>query len=156
MREARALGLLLPLALAALGCADDGSGADADAGADGGSDTATTGAIELTGNWDGDKPDGVGFDVAVFACPFTMPPESFPTSPTIDTTTGDVYALVEDVPPGEWCVMAYIDMIPDDSLAPVSGVDALNATGQENEYGAIPVEVVAGETTALPLTFAVE
>ena len=128
---------------AAMGCGGGGDGGDDD----------TLGAIEVTGNWNGATPDGVMFDVAVFACPFTMPPESFPQSPEIDAASGDVHDLVEDVSPGEWCLMAYIDMDPDDGLAPVAGLDAVNATGAENANGAIALDVVAGEITPIDLVF---
>jgi len=139
--------IIVAALFAAAGCGDSGG----DTAPDGGGDDL--GAIEVTGNWNGAMPDGVTFDVAVFACPFTMPPESFPQSPTIDVGTGDVYDLVEDVPPGEWCLMAFIDMDQDDGLAPVEGLDAVNATGAENANGAIALDVVAGETTVIDLIF---
>jgi len=140
--------------VAALGYGCGGDGGDA---ADGGADSGDgLGAIEITGGWDGVLPDDATFDVAVFACPFTMPPESFPQSPTIDTDTGAVHDLVESVPPGEWCLMAFIDMIPDDDLQPVAGLDAVNATGAENEYGAVAVDVVAGETLQIGLVFEIQ
>jgi hypothetical protein len=151
MRAARSLSLLALLAIAAGGCGDDDA-ADGDAGADAG----TTGAIELSGNWAGDKPDGVSFQVAMFACPFTMPPSYYSDDDgTIDLATGDVHLLIQDIEPGEWCIMAYIDMLPDDGLMPVDGLDATTTTGLENANGAIPVQVVAGETTTVALAFAI-
>ena len=133
---------------AAIGCADGETAPDG--GGDGGDDL---GAIEITGNWGGAKPDGVTFDVAVFACPFNMPPEYYHPAGAVDPDTGDVHDLIESVPPGEWCLMAFIDMIPDDDIMPVEGTDAISATGAENENGAIPLDVVAGETTQINLVF---
>jgi hypothetical protein len=157
MRAVRSLGLFALLAVFGCGCGDDDDAALADAGADASADAGTTGAIELWGNWAGDKPDGVSFQVALFECPFTMPPAYYSGDDgTIDVATGDVHLLIDDVEPGEWCVMAYIDMVADDGLMPVADLDAVTTTGLENENGAIPVEVVAGQTTLVELTFAVE
>lgn len=125
-----------------------------DTGSDGGDDNP--GSVLVTGFWDGAQPDGVNFDVAVFPCPFTMPPEKASLNNPVDPNTGAVTGLVSEVPPGEWCVMAYIDMDPNDGLAPVKGTDALNATGQENDQGAIPIIVTSDKTTELALTFAIQ
>ena len=145
-------------ALAASGC--DGSGSAGDGGADTDADTDTDadagdalGAIELTGNWDGAIPDGATFKTAVFECPFSMPPVYSDLDGTIDPGTGDVHGLLEEIEPGAWCLMAYVDMNPDDGLAPVAGTDAVNATGEENESGALEVDVAAGETTVVDLIF---
>jgi hypothetical protein len=160
MRIQALLGAAL-LTVLAVGACDDSSSAS-DAGADADSDTDadtdadggdTLGAIEVTGNWDGAQPDGVTFDVAVFECPFTMPPTYYCGDGTIDAGTGDVHALLEEIEPGEWCLMAYVDMISDDGLAPVSGTDAVNATGEENANGAIAIDVIAGETATVDLIF---
>jgi hypothetical protein len=161
MRTTVLLGAALLTALAAEACDDSCSTSDAgpdadtdtdtDADADGGDDTL--GAIEVNGSWDGAQPDGVTFKTAVFACPFTMPPEYSDLDGTIDPDTGDVHGLVEEIDPGEWCLMAYVDMSPDDGLAPVPGTDAVNATGEENANGAIALDVAAGETTIVDLIF---
>jgi len=141
----------------ALGCGGGGGDRDGSAPDAGGPDGGDAmGAIEVTGNWDGAQPDGVTFDVAVFECPFTMPPAYFNYDGTIDADTGDVHAVLDEIPPGEWCLMAFIDMVPDDGLAPVPGTDAVNATGAENESGAIALDVVAGETTTVNLVFEVQ
>jgi hypothetical protein len=142
-------------AFAAHGCGDDDggggdAGTDTDTDADGG---GTLGAIDLTGNWDGAIPDGATFKTAVFECPFTMPPTYSDLDGTINLDTGDVHGLVEGIEPGTWCLMAYLDMDPDDGLAPVAGLDAVNATGAENENGAIAVDVVAGEVVPIELVF---
>jgi hypothetical protein len=165
------LGAALLAALAAGACDDSRSAGDAGPDADTDADTdtdadadtdtdpyggGTLGAIEVTGNWDGAQPDGVTFDVAVFACPFTMPPTYYNGDGTIDADTGDVHALLGEIEPGGWCLMAYVDMNPDDGLAPVPGTDAVNATGEENANGAIAVDVVAGETTAIELVFEIQ
>ena len=92
--------------------------------------------------------------MAVFPCPFSMPPEYFAEG-DYDAASGDVHALVSDVEPGEWCLMAYVDMDPEDGLAPAEGIDAINDTGDENSNGALAVDVVAGETTPLDLSFAI-
>jgi hypothetical protein len=156
---------MLVAALAALGCGDDdGATGGGDGGTDADTDTdsdtdadggATVGAIEVTGTYDGVQPDGVTFKVAAFACPFTMPPTYYDGSGTIDAATGAVHSLIEGVEPGEWCLMAYVDMNPDDGLQPVAGTDAVNATGDENANGAIPIDVVAGETTVVDVAFAI-
>jgi hypothetical protein len=153
MRLALSCGLAALLAVGAAGCGDD----DAADGGDPSGDAGTTGAIELDGNWAGDKPDGVAFQVAVFACPFSMPPAYYNGGAgSIDLATGDVHDVIEDVLAGEWCVMAYVDMDTSDGLMPVDGLDATTTTGLENASGAIPVEVVAGETTTVALTFAIQ
>ena len=112
------------------------------------------GSVEATGIWDGAQPAGVNFDVAVFECPFSMPPKKASLDNPVDPETGAVSGIVEDIEPGEWCVMAYIDMNPEDGLAPVKGTDAINHTGQENEDGAIPIIVESGRATTLQLEFA--
>jgi hypothetical protein len=142
---------LLAALLAAAGCGDVGETAE-DGGVDGGSDL---GAIEVTGNWDGAIPDGATFKTAVFGCPFTMPPAYSDLDGTVDLDTGDVHGFVDKIEPGTWCFMAYIDMDPGDGIVPVAGLDAVNATGDENENGAIEVEVEAGETTAVPLVLGI-
>jgi len=129
----------------------EGNGTDTGDPADG-----EPGEIHANGIWDGDQPDGVNFDVAVFECPFTMPPDKASLDNAVDPDTGAVSGLVEDVSPGKWCVMAYIDMVPDDGLAPIQGIDATNTTGKENANGAIPITVTANQTTELELTFAIQ
>ncbi|MCK5690851.1 hypothetical protein KAI87_16340 [Myxococcota bacterium] len=114
---------------------------------------STLGSIEITGNWDGTLTEGLDFRVSIFACPFSMPPKYY-FNGTVDHLTGDVYATYEEIEPGEWCLMAYIDMEPYDSLSPVSGLDPANNTGDENSNGAVPITITAGETTVIDLTFA--
>lgn len=146
------------VALAAGACGGGGGGEDAgaaDADTDADADGGTAGAIEVTGTWGGAQPEGVTLKTAVFPCPWTMPPTYSDLDGTIDPGTGGVHGLVEGIEPGPWCVMAYVDMNPDDGLAPVEGTDAVNATGLENGSGAIPVEVAAGETEVMELTFAI-
>jgi hypothetical protein len=145
--------------LAAGGCGDAGGGGDAGTGTDTDTDSdggSTLGAIEVAGNWDGAQPDGVTFKTAVFACPFTMPPEYSDLDGTIDSVTGDVHGLIEEVEPGEWCLMAYVDMNPDDGLQPVAGTDAVNATGDENVNGALAIDVIGGEITVVDLVFEIQ
>jgi hypothetical protein len=144
--------LIIAAALSAAAGCDEGDDGGGDAAPDGGGDL---GAIEVTGNWGGAIPEGATFKTAVFECPFTMPPINSDLDGVVDLDTGDVHGLVEGIEPGTWCLMAYIDMDPDDGLAPVPGLDAVNATGGENENGAIEVAVEAGETTAVPLVFEV-
>jgi hypothetical protein len=143
-----ALALLLVLS-AGCGGGNDDDGNDDDGGTD-----DTVGTVEVAGDWDGDAPEGTGFRVSLFACPFNMPPDYFQEG-EFDPASGDVEAVIPEVEPGEWCLMAYVDMDPEDGLAPVDGLDAVNATGDENEWGAISIEVVAGQTTAVDLVFAI-
>jgi hypothetical protein len=130
----------------------DGGGGDDDGGTGDGTDQH--GAVEVSGAWDGAAPDSAGFRVAIFECPFTMPPDLF-VEGDYDPQSGQVQALAPEVEPGQWCLMAYVDMDPEDGLAPVDGLDAVNDTGQENASGAIPIEVQAGQTTSLELDFAI-
>jgi hypothetical protein len=139
------------------GCDDDGDSADGDSDTDtdGDSDSdsdADTGSVEVTGNWDGSAPEGSDLRVSLFDCPFTMPPDYF-FEGTWDAETGDVWATQEGVEPGEWCLMAYIDIDDGDGLAPMEGLDPVNATGDENPNGAIPIAVEAGKTTTVELVF---
>ncbi|HUU22302.1 MAG TPA: hypothetical protein VM389_07170 [Phycisphaerae bacterium] len=152
MSRSIASGALVLLLVVAAGCGDTDEGAG-DAGDDGGTDSPD-GTVEVTGNWDGAAPAGTGFRVSLFACPFSMPPDYFQQG-TFDADSGEVDAVISEVEPGEWCLMAYVDMDPDDGLAPVGGLDAVNASGDENEWGAIPLEVTAGQTTAIDLVFAI-
>lgn len=147
------------LALAALSCSDDddsnADGGDADTDSDTDSDAdADTGTVSVTGNWDGSAPEGSELRVSLFPCPFSMPPEYYFTG-TWDSGTGDVAASQDGVDPGEWCLMAYIDMDSTDGLAPVDGTDPVNATGEENDEGTLPITVTAGETTTVDLEFAI-
>lgn len=159
--------LIAALAVAALpaytACDDDDTSSDGDTDADSDSDTdadsdsdsdsdGDLGAVEVTGNYDGTAPEGSALRVSLFECPFAMPPDYF-FEGTWNSGTGDVEATQDDVDPGDWCLMAYIDIDPDDGLAPVDGLDPVNATGDENSNGAIPITVVAGETTTLDLVF---
>jgi hypothetical protein len=141
---------------AAAGCGD-GGGSDAapDGGGDGGGG-GDLGAIEVTGSWDGAILDGATFKTAVFGCPFSMPPTYSDLDGAVDLDTGEVHGLVENIEPGAWCLMAYIDMDPGDGLVPVTGLDPVNATGAENENGAIALDVVAGQITPIDLIFDVE
>ena len=149
----------LALACVAPCCSDDDDstdgGSDGDTDSDSDADTdadGDTGTIAVTGNWDGSAPDGTGLRVSVFGCPFTMPPDYY-FEGTWDSSTGDVAASQDGVTPGEWCLMAYIDIDSTDGLRPVDGTDAVNSTGDENEEGAIPITVTAGETTTVDLSF---
>jgi hypothetical protein len=154
MRRLIAAGALALLPALTGGCGD-GDGGGADGGSpDGGTDDDTRGTVQVTGTWDGGAPAGTGFRVSLFECPFAMPPDYFMQG-TFDPGTGDVAATIPEVEPGPWCLMAYVDMDPDDGLAPVSGLDPVNATGDENEWGALPIEVVAGQTTTVDLGFAI-
>lgn len=135
---------------------DDGSEFEAvDAGADLGADApATTGTVEVSGIYDGTLPDGADLRVSLFECPLSMPP-SFYFIGTVDPTSRAVSAAQTGVEPGTWCLMAYVDMDPTDGLAPVVGVDPTNSTGEENNEGTLEIEVVAGQTTEVDLSFAV-
>jgi hypothetical protein len=157
------LGILSALLLLSWSCADDDatdgsdSGTDLDTDADTDSDSdsdsdADLGSIEVTGNWQGAVPAGSNLRVSVFECPFTMPPTYF-FEGTWDSTSGDAYAQQDEIDPGDWCLMAYIDADPLDGLAPVVGLDPMNATGDENSDGAIPIVIEAGETTHVDLIF---
>ena len=160
------LGILSALLLLSWSCADGAtSGSDSGADSDTDSDTDTDtdsdsdsdsdtdmGSIEVTGNWQGAAPDGSNLRVSIFECPFTMPPAYF-FEGTWDSTGGDAYAELDGIDPGDWCLMAYIDADPSDGLAPVVGTDAINATGDENSDGALPIVIEAGETTFVDLIF---
>ena len=160
-------GILSALLLLSWSCAGDADGGGSDSGADTDTDADTDadtdsdsdsdsdtdkGSIEVTGNWQGALPDGSNLRVSIFGCPFTMPPTYF-FEGTWDSTGGDVYAELDDIDPGDWCLMAYIDADSSDGLAPVVGLDPMNATGDENSDGAIPIVIESGETTHVDLIF---
>ncbi|MFO8074170.1 MAG: hypothetical protein R6V85_20100 [Polyangia bacterium] len=147
----RKIATMVLLSALLAGC-DDGGGEGEDGGTGDGTDQY--GAVEVSGAWDGAAPETAGFRVAIFECPFSMPPELF-VEGDYDPQSGQVQALAPEVDPGQWCLMAYLDMDTEDGLAPVDGLDAVNDTGQENASGAIPIEVRAGQTTSLELTFAI-
>jgi len=159
--------VVMSLAMATLalgwgaGCDDGGGSADADTDTDTDTDSdadadsdadGDTGALEVTGDWQGTAPEGTKLRVSVFGCPFTMPPDYF-FEGTWDSASGDVFAELAEVDAGDWCLMAYVDIDPTDGLAPVDGLDPVNATGDENSDGAIPITVEAGETTVVDLAF---
>ncbi len=141
------------LMLGAVACGDDDSDTENDA-----TDVVSTedvaaevGTVEVSGSWAGAFPEGAFFRVFFFGCLLSMPPNYYFDSPIAEN--GDVLAIQEEVDAGEWCLMAYVDMDPDDGLAPVVGLDPVNTTGDENDEGALMIHVVTGETTVVPLTF---
>jgi len=75
----------------------------------GGDDTADAGlkgAIEIRGGWIGDLPASAIPKAALFECPFTMPPDET----AVGAIEGDQVRIVFDgVPPGTWCVLAFLD-----------------------------------------------
>ncbi len=165
------LALLAALALSPLTGGCDSEGATTPAADAGGSDlagsdatgadaaesdapaTATTGTVHVTGSYQGTLAGSPNLRVSMFPCPFQMPPKYY-FEGTYDAASGAVEATQEDVEPGEWCLMAYIDVNPDDGLAPVVGLDPQNAGNGENANGAVPVTVTAGQTTEVALSFA--
>ena len=153
-RRAWVLASLLALTLAACGGGDDapGSGAAGSAGGGAGGAPATTGVgtLQVNAHWSGSIPEGTKLKVAVFACPFTMPPKRVLVG-DVDGATGEATATDAKVPTGDWCLMAYYDLDPNDGLAPVKGLDPVNATGRENEKSSLPVSVQDGKTTAISL-----
>ena len=100
----------------------------------------------MKAHWDGTVPAGTELKVAVFTCPFSMPPKRYFTGP-VDVSTGEATATDDKVSVGDWCVMAYYDLDTSDGLAPVKGLDPVNATGKEHEKGSIPVVIQGGKTT---------
>ncbi len=155
--------MVIAAMFASLNCSDDdGSGAgdsdsDSDGDSDGDSDSDSdgdVGTLTVTGNWVGNAPNGSNLRVSVFECPFAMPPEYF-FEGTWDSDSGDVYASLDDVEAGDWCLMAYIDIDSSDGLAPVDGLDAVNDIGSENSDGALEITVFGGETTTVDLVFAI-
>lgn len=115
-------------------------------------ENTSTGSLQIEGSYDGQITAEATLEAAVFPCPFTMPP-SYLAHGLIDTN-GNVFAELDDIETGDWCVMVYIDMVPGDSLAPVAGLDAVNVGG--NESNAIEVTITENETATLDLTFAVQ
>jgi len=131
----RRLAAVLPLLLC-LGCDDEEPAAP------------TTGSLEIVGSIVGEVPEGAKPSVALFGCPFQMPP----TTTAGGTITGDqVQGRVDDLAPGEICVLAFLDADRDDGVMPINGLDlvAYPPEGQD----AFPVQIVAGETTRLEVVF---
>lgn len=138
---------LFAMACGLMACGDSGTSDNGD------TDTAVTG-VEVSGNWSGTLTEEKSLRVSIFECPFSMPPRYF-FEGTADPTTGDVHASWDNVAPGDWCLMAYIDMDSGDGYAPVAGLDPVNNTGDENTDGGLPITVVAGQVTSVVLEFAV-
>jgi len=132
--------ILLFFALLAFGCGDDNTTGDG------------PGSIIVQGSWDGDISEDASFKAAVTECPLLMPP-TYNGEETIDNETGEAFIQLDDIEPGQWCVMAYIDMDTTDGLLPKSGLDVINTGG--NEKGGIPVEIISGETITLDIGFAI-
>lgn len=144
--KVRIAAVMLSSLLALTACGGDTDG-DTDAG------TGHT-SIEVTGNWSGSLSEEKNLRVSIFDCPFSMPPSYF-FEGTANPSTGDVYAKLDDLSSGDWCLMAYIDMDSTDGLSPAAGLDPINDTGDENASGAIPISVIAGKTNTLVLKFAI-
>lgn len=107
------------------------------------------GTVHVIGNYEGDYPENAEVAVVLFNCPFSMPPVAYATNPVEDGFPFETDLVY--VPPGHYCVMAYLDMIPGDSTHPIPGVDAdaFPAEGQSS----IEVDVEAGKVTNLELSF---
>ena len=147
------------LAVAAIACGggdDDPAGAAGSgaAGAAGAPSGGSTGTLQVDAHWNGSIPAGTELKVAVFDCPFSMPPKRV-FNGDVDSATGKASATDEKVPVGQWCLMAYYDLDPSDGLAPVEGLDPVNATGNENEKGSLPFVIEGGKTTTVVLELAV-
>lgn len=153
-RSSVPLWLLLVLPFAGAGCGGDddgGTGGDADSDADADGDAggdADTGSLEVVGPWTDADTSGAPVNVAVFECPFTMPPSKFVQGSIED---GVARVLVPGLAPGPWCVLAYIDMDTTDGLKPVNGVDAQAYPGEGQQ--SFEVAIAAGKTTTLEVTF---
>ena len=107
------------------------------------------GTVRVVAHYDGEVPEGVKVAVVLFECPFSMPPVAHG-----EYVVTDGFPAVGDlpyVPPGHYCVMAYIDMVADDGTHPVPGVDA-EAFPDEGKT-TIEVGVFEGKVTELDLYF---
>ncbi len=134
-----ALAVVLGLGLA-LGACDDAGDEEPEA--------ATTGSLEIVGGWVGELPEGARPSVALFDCPFVMPPRK-----TAGGTIAEDRATVQvtDLAPGEICVMAFLDADHGDGVMPINGLDlvAYPPEGQQS----FAVTIASGETTRLDVTY---
>jgi len=107
-----------------------------------------TGSVEVKGTWDGNLPAEASLPMVVTGCPLEMPP-AYSAAGTVKN--GQAHGIVKGIAPGDWCLLTYVDMNPDDGLMPVSGTDV--TVKLEPGAKSIPVTVQAAETTTVDVTF---
>jgi hypothetical protein len=132
----------------------DGVERDSSGSADQESDTSDPllnklGTLRVVAHYDGEVPADAKVAVVLFECPFSMPPVAHGEFPV----TGGFPAAgdLPYIPPGHYCLMAYIDMVAGDGVHPVPGVDA-EAFPEEGKT-TIEVDIREGKITELPLQF---
>lgn len=111
-------------------------------------ETKTTGALEIVGTWDGELPGEFHPSAALFGCPFNMPPEAT-LGGDIDGSTATIRG--EDIEPGAWCVLAFLDANRGDGVMPINGLDWVAYPPEGGQ--SFPVEITAGETTKLEVVY---
>ncbi|MDD5306543.1 MAG: hypothetical protein PHU25_04400 [Deltaproteobacteria bacterium] len=109
-----------------------------------------TGAVTVTGSFSGEATAGAELDISVMGCPFETPPAY---SATGIVSEDGAYGEVAGIEAGDWCVQTFIDMVPDDGVAPIKGRDATVAL--DAGVRSIPVRVRSGEATQIAVTFEV-
>jgi hypothetical protein len=109
-----------------------------------------SGTLTITGTCDTTGTDGKAVKVAVYQCPFTMPPE---TTGAGTVSAGIVSATIGGLAPGTWCTMAFVDMDEYDGLAPVRGLDPTGVIGADST--SIQFDIVEDQVTVLTLDFVV-
>ncbi len=107
------------------------------------------GTLRVVAHYDGEVPADAKVAVVLFECPFSMPPVAHGEFPTAGgfPAVGDL----PYIPPGRYCLMAYIDMVAGDGVHPVPGVDA-EAFPEEGKT-TIEVDILEGKITELALHF---
>ena len=122
---------------------DDTDNDDKDSDA-GGAGASKGGTLEVSGVYDGTIEDGAVLKIAVFECPFSMPPKRFGEG-TVDVSSGKTFGVIEEIEAGDWCFMAYIDMDTSDGLSPVAGLDPSSIASKSD--GGTPFTVKDGQVT---------
>jgi hypothetical protein len=136
------IGTLLSIALLAGGCSDNGS-SDKD-----GSITDSLGNLHVIADYSGSLTPEAKVVVALMECPWNMPPKAFGDFPI---SSSSMEGEMPNIPPGDYCVTAYIDMIPGDNERWERSVDPAAVT--EETDPSINVTIEAGKTTNVTMTF---
>jgi hypothetical protein len=134
MTMARCFALSLPVFFVLAGCSSSGG----------------TGALAVTGSFDGEASAAAELDIVVMECPFKMPPVYSGNGVVAE---GGAHGEVAGIEAGQWCVQTFIDMDPEDGLMPVQGLDATAALDAGAQ--SIPVSIRSGETTEITVAFEV-
>ncbi len=109
----------------------------------------TAGSLTITGPCTIADTDGKTLNIAVFSCPFTMPP-SYTGTGTV--ANGIASGTVTDLAEGSWCAMAYVDMVAGDGISNVVGVDPLASDASGT---VLQATIVKGEETVVNVTYSI-